>query len=248
MQISHATPAALWRPPETTWSPELTQKVEAADALIRDIGATQASAVLATSLQVEEVVLTDLIVRSGAKIGLFMLETGRLSPETLAAKADVEAHFAITIEVFRPDPAEIAQWISRNGENGFYDSAALRHQCCAIRKVRPLERALEGRTAWVTGQRRDQASTRGDLNEREFDAAHGIDKFNPLAKWSLEDVWSYARTRDLPVNALYARGYASIGCEPCTRAIRADEDVRAGRWWWEASDAKECGLHLGEGI
>lgn len=236
----------VWRPPTPPWTEDVARKSEAAQRLIGRIAVAHPNATFATSLQIEDAVVTDLIARAGAKIDLFMLETGRLAEETLEAKQAIQQRYGLEIAAYKPDPAEVAAWVARHGQDGFYEGVELRKACCAMRKVRPLARALTGRTAWITGQRREQAQSRADLREQEFDDAHGIEKYNPLADWTLDDVWAYARARDLPVNALYARGYASIGCDPCTRAIRADEDVRAGRWWWEANNSKECGLHVAE--
>ncbi|GAM97116.1 phosphoadenylyl-sulfate reductase [alpha proteobacterium U9-1i] len=237
----------LWRPPEAPWTEERETLAQAGAALLRRIADAHPTAAIATSLQAEDAVLTDLAFRAGAKIDLVTLNTGRLPQETLAAKTALEQRYGVEIAAFAPDREEILNWIVSHGADGFYESEKLRHECCAIRKVKPLARALEGRTAWVTGQRRAQAATRTELAEHEFDATHGIEKFNPIAAWSQDDVWAYIARHDVPVNALYARGYASIGCDPCTRAIRADEDVRAGRWWWERSQSKECGLHVVDG-
>jgi phosphoadenosine phosphosulfate reductase len=131
--------------------------------------------------------------------------------------------------------------------NAFYDSVEMRKECCRIRKVEPLRRALAGKQAWLTGQRRSQSSTRAALDIQEFDEAHGLAKFNPLADWSEDDVWHYIRSNNVPYNLLHDKGYPSIGCEPCTRAIQPGEDVRAGRWWWENPESKECGLHVVDG-
>jgi phosphoadenosine phosphosulfate reductase len=240
--------AALWQPPQAPWTRERERASAAAGALLAQVADAYPRAAIATSLQAEEAVLVDIAAKAGASLDLFMLDTGRLHPETLAAKAALEVRYGKPIAVFAPDRAEIAAWIASFGEDAFYEGRDRRQECCAIRKVAPLKRALAGRGAWITGQRREQAASRGGLAEREFDAAHGIDKFNPLAAWSLEDVWAYVARHELPVNALYARGYASIGCEPCTRPIRVHEDARAGRWWWEQSAAKECGLHVGPNL
>ncbi len=236
----------LWKPPRAPWTPERELLSAAAGALLARVAAAHPRAVIATSLQAEEAVLVDIAAKAGAALDLFMLDTGRLHPETLAAKAAIEARYDKSIAVFAPDRAEIAAWIASFGQDAFYEGRDRRQECCAIRKLAPLRRALAGRGAWITGQRREQAATRGSLAEREFDAAHGIEKFNPLASWSVDDVWAYLARHQVPVNPLYARGYASIGCEPCTRPIRAHEDKRAGRWWWEESAAKECGLHIAE--
>lgn len=239
--------AKLWRPPEAPWTEERERLADAGVVLLRRIAEAHPNAAIATSLQAEDAVLIDLAARGGAQIAVVTLNTGRLAAETLEAKAAIEQRYGIEIAAFAPDADEIKSWIARHGADGFYDSEKLRHECCAIRKVKPLARALAGRTAWVTGQRRAQATTRTELAEHEFDAAHGIEKFNPLAAWSQDDVWAYVARYDVPVNALYGRGFASIGCDPCTRAIRADEDIRAGRWWWERSESKECGLHVADG-
>jgi phosphoadenosine phosphosulfate reductase len=174
---------------------------------------------------------------------VFTLETGRLHAETVALIDETEARYGISIARFRPDPSAVAAFVSAHGQDGFYDGVAQRKLCCGIRKVEPLNRALAGRDAWITGQRREQSITRGALNEREQDAERGVAKYNPLADWSWADVLAYAARFDIPMNALYARGYVSIGCEPCTKAIRPGEDPRAGRWWWENQDNRECGLH-----
>ena len=204
-------------------------------------------AVFASSLAAEDMVLTDMILRSALPIGIFTLETGRLHAETLGMLDTIKDRYAYDIARFRPDPDAVAAYVAAHGLNGFYDSVELRKACCRIRKVDPLQRALEGNTAWVTGQRRAQSSTRTELAVQEMDVAHGITKFNPLADWSEDDVWHYIRTNDVPYNPLHDRGYPSIGCEPCTRAIEPGEDIRAGRWWWENPDSKECGLHFVDG-
>ncbi|MGZ3180837.1 MAG: phosphoadenylyl-sulfate reductase [Telluria sp.] len=204
-------------------------------------------AVFASSLAAEDMVLTDLILKDGLPIGIFSLDTGRLHDETLAMLGAVMQHYGYDIAVYRPDPAAVDAYVAAHGLNGFYDGVEQRKACCHVRKVEPLGRALAGSTAWVTGQRRAQSTTRSDLAVEEFDAAHGIAKFNPLAAWSEDDVWTYLRAHGVPTNALHDQGYPSIGCAPCTRAIQPGEDIRAGRWWWENPDSKECGLHFVDG-
>jgi len=137
--------------------------------------------------------------------------------------------------------------VQAQGPNAFYNSVEQRKQCCAMRKLVPLKRALSTREAWITGLRREQSVTRTDLQRMEWDAAHGIPKFNPLLEWSEQEVWDYIREHDVPFNELHAKGYPSIGCAPCTRAITDNEDIRAGRWWWENPETKECGLHVRAG-
>ena len=204
-------------------------------------------AVFASSLAAEDMVLTDLILKAKLPIGIFSLETGRLHAETLAVLDKVKETYGSDITLFRPQPEAVAAYVAQNGLNAFYDSVEMRRECCRIRKVEPLGRALAGNKAWVTGQRRAQSSTRAELHIEEDDAAHGMTKFNPLADWSEEDVWNYIRDNQVPYNALHDQGYPSIGCAPCTRAVQPGEDVRAGRWWWENPDSKECGLHMVDG-
>ena len=204
-------------------------------------------AVFASSLAAEDMVLTDLILKAKLPIGIFSLETGRLHAETLAVLDKVKQTYGADIALYRPQPEAVAAYVAENGLNAFYNSVEMRRECCRIRKVEPLGRALAGNKAWVTGQRRAQSATRTTLDIEEDDAAHAMTKFNPLADWSEEDVWNYIRDNGVPYNDLHDQGYPSIGCQPCTRAIEPGEDVRAGRWWWENPDSKECGLHLVDG-
>jgi phosphoadenosine phosphosulfate reductase len=204
-------------------------------------------AVFASSLAAEDMVITDLILKAGLPIKIFSLETGRLHPETLAVLDKVKDTYGYEIALYRPHTEAVDAYVAQNGINAFYDSIEMRRECCRIRKVEPLGRALAGNKAWVTGQRRAQSTTRAELAIEEDDAAHGMTKFNPLADWSEQDVWNYIRDNNVPYNALHDQGYPSIGCAPCTRAIEPGEDVRAGRWWWENPDSKECGLHMVDG-
>lgn len=198
---------------------------------------------LASSLSAEDMVITDAISRLALPIDVFMLDTGRLHQETVDLLGEAKRRLGVAIEVFTPDRDDVAAYVEAHGENGFYDSVQQRNLCCNIRKVAPLARALSGRDAWITGQRREQAVTRKTLAEAEWDAARGIEKYNPLADWSWGDVRVYSDRFNVPTSPLYARGYISIGCEPCTKAIRPGDDPRTGRWWWETEDKKECGLH-----
>ena len=218
-------------------------KVEEALVLLREASAGYAPAVLASSLGAEDMVLLDLIVRERLDIGVFTLDTGRLPQETYDLLQLARARYQVPIAVFAPESADIEAYVAAHGPNGFYDSVALRQECCHLRKVKPLKRALAGKRAWITGLRRAQSAGRSAIPFQEWDPEHKLQKFNPLAAWSDDEVWDYVRTQDVPVNALHAKGYPSIGCAPCTRAIAAGEDIRAGRWWWENPEFNECGLH-----
>ena len=200
----------------------------------------------ASSLGAEDMVLADAILTNGLSIAIFTLDTGRLPVETLELLQRVRDFYSQPIEVYTPSKDEVDQYVATHGNNAFYESVELRKRCCHIRKVNPLARALAGRDAWVTGLRRAQSTTRMELRLREFDAAHGLVKFNPLAEWTEDEVWAYIRDRGVPYNALHDRGYPFVGCDPCTRAIRPGEDIRAGRWWWETRDNKECGIHVSQ--
>jgi len=198
---------------------------------------------LASSLSAEDMVLTDLIARFQLPIDVFVLNTGRLHADTLALIEETRKRYRITLNVYEPDPRAVEQYVALHGRDAFYGGIELRKRCCEIRKVEPLRRALAGKRAWITGQRKAHGVTRAVLAESEFDAQNGLDKFNPLADWSDAQVWEYIRAHQVPYNRLYDQGYRSIGCAPCTRPVVAGEDPRAGRWWWEIAEHKECGLH-----
>jgi phosphoadenosine phosphosulfate reductase len=171
------------------------------------------------------------------------LDTGRHFPETLDTLDRSQKRYAVAIRVVAPDAAELEALVARDGVLGFRHSIEARKACCEVRKVRPLQRALAGASAWITGLRRGQSAGRHDIPFAAWDEGDGLIKVNPLADWSLEKLNAYILANDIPVNALHARGFPSIGCQPCTRAVRSGEDIRAGRWWWENEDGKECGLH-----
>jgi phosphoadenosine phosphosulfate reductase len=225
-------------------APAWRTKVAQLDARLDAIAARHERVKLASSLAAEDMVLTHAILSRGVGIGIFTLNTGRLHAETLGMLERVRERYGYEIEQFGPRADAVEEYVAGHGLNAFYESVELRKRCCEIRKVEPLNRALSAVSAWVTGQRREQSVTRTALHEEERDAARDIDKYNPLVDWSEADVWAYLKAFDVPVNPLHARGYPSIGCEPCTRAVRPGEDSRAGRWWWESRDTKECGLHI----
>lgn len=226
---------------------DLHHRVAETHAILTRIARDFTPAVFASSLAAEDMVLTDLILKAKLPIAIFSLETGRLHAETLAMIERVRATYGYDIALYRPQPEAVERYVTDHGLNAFYDSVEMRKECCRLRKVEPLGRALAGKKAWITGQRRAQSTTRAELAVQEDDLGHGMQKFNPLADWSEQDIWDYLRTNDVPYNALHDRGYPSIGCEPCTRAIQPGEDVRAGRWWWENPESKECGLHVVDG-
>jgi phosphoadenosine phosphosulfate reductase len=221
--------------------------VAATQATLNRIASDFSPAVFASSLAAEDMVLTDLILRAKLPIGIFTLETGRLHAETVGMLDRIRETYGYDVTPYRPETAAVDAYVRQNGLNAFYDSVDMRKECCRIRKVEPLNRALAGNKAWITGQRRAQSTTRAALDIQENDEARGMIKFNPLADWSEEDVWHYIRSNNVPYNPLHDKGFPSIGCEPCTRAIQPGEDVRAGRWWWENPESKECGLHVVDG-
>jgi phosphoadenosine phosphosulfate reductase len=223
--------------------PLVEARVAAARALLRGIERNHAPAAFASSFGAEDMVVIDLIAWEGLDIGIFTLDTGRLPPETHELIARVRQHYGLLIDVVRPRTPSVDAYVRKHGVDGFYEGIEQRKACCRVRKVEPLERALRGKRAWVTGLRREQAGSRAVIEERSRDETHGLWKFNPLAEWTEAEVWAYLREHKVPYNALHDRGYPSIGCEPCTRAVKPGEDPRAGRWWWERDAAKECGLH-----
>jgi len=236
------TPGLLNITPELSAS--TATRTLAARALLADIARDFTPAAFANSLGAEDMVLTDLILKAHLPITIFSLDTGRLPPETYDLIGAVEKHYGHKLTLFFPRADDVEAYVRNQGINAFRDSVTLRKACCAIRKVEPLRRALSGKRAWITGLRAQQAATRDGLPVREYDAGNGLEKFNPLAEWSEKEVWTYIRQNAVPYNALHDRFYPSIGCAPCTRAISPGEDIRAGRWWWEAPESKECGLHL----
>ena len=218
-------------------------RVAHAVALLREAAEEHAGRIVqATSLGVEGMVLTDMIARHRLPITVATLDTGKLHAETLALLARIEQRYGLQVDVFRPRQEAVIQFVRRHGERAMFESVDLRRGCCEVRKVEPMRRLLEGRSAWVTGLRRAQSEERRDVPFFELDS-DGREKFYPLADWSDADVWHYVQTHEVPYNALHDRFFPSIGCEPCTRAISLGEDQRAGRWWWEQEGTKECGLH-----
>jgi phosphoadenosine phosphosulfate reductase len=200
---------------------------------------------LSTAFQVDGVVLLDMAYAIDPQVRVFSVDTGRLPAETFDAIEQLRERYpGLVLDLLAPNAAHLQRLVARKGPNLFYESVENRLLCCNVRKVQPLTRYLAGLDAWITGLRRDQWATRTNIRKVEIDHDHGaIVKLNPLAEWTEEEVWDYARERDLPLHPLYERGYTSIGCAPCTRAIAPGEPTRAGRWWWETNAPKECGIH-----
>lgn len=227
---------------------KLQQKVEQVIATLTEAVHDYAPVVFANSLGAEDMVLMDLIDRYNLDIEMFSLDTGRLPQETYDLMQVVRTRYKPTLRIYFPNVKQIEVYVAENGVNGFYESVDLRKRCCHIRKVEPLRRALHGKRAWITGMRHDQAATRTSLKVSAYDMDNRMQKFNPLLEWSHEEVWQYIKENDVPYNKLHDNFYPSIGCAPCTRSVTPGEDIRAGRWWWESPENKECGLHLGKVI
>ncbi len=199
--------------------------------------------VYSNSLGAEAMVLTDIIWTHVPEIDIFSIDTGRLHQETYDLLEKLERRYQRPLRLVYPDAQALEQLVSAQGVNGFYHSLDARLSCCRVRKVEPFKRAIEGYAAWVTGVRREQSAARAQAQPVEWDSEHGLYKISPLLDWSETEIWQYIRARKLPYNSLHDRQFPSIGCHPCTRAIQPGESRRAGRWWWEQSESRECGLH-----
>jgi len=197
----------------------------------------------ASSMGAEDQVITDMICKINKRATIFTLDTGRLFPETYDLIAKTSDYYGIKIKVFFPDYVKVEEMVQEKGINHFYKSIENRERCCYLRKKEPLHRAFKGLEAWICGLRRDQSITRFDNKLIEWDEQHGLFKINPLIDWNENQVWDYIKKNNVPYNELHDKGFPSIGCQPCTRAIKPGEDIRAGRWWWEQPEKRECGLH-----
>jgi phosphoadenosine phosphosulfate reductase len=237
----------FWSIPLSTLTPaKLAEKSAVLMQRLVDISSRFSDVRFATSLAAEDMVITDAITKAKAKIKLFTLATGRLHQETVDMVRSTEDHYGIAIEKVYPQDSDVKAFVDQYGMNGFYDGEEPKKACCGARKIKPLNAALLGADAWITGQRREQSTTRTELNLEELDDARGIAKFNPLFDWSEADIWAYIKQEKVPIHPLHLKGFPSIGCEPCTRQVKKGEDIRAGRWWWLQSDSKECGLHVNQ--
>ena len=223
---------------------ELQQKVDRVVALLTNTVRDFSPVAFANSLGAEDMVLTDIIDRNRIAVEMFSLDTGRLPQETYDLMHIVRERYKTPLHVYFPDAKHIEAYVAEHGVNGFYQSIELRKTCCHIRKVEPLQRALQGKRTWITGIRREQAVTRINLEISAFDADHNMQKINPLLEWSNAEIWEYLKQNNVPYNKLHDKFYPSIGCAPCTRAVTPGEDLRSGRWWWENPETKECGLHV----
>lgn len=246
--VSMLKPAASNPATSPTLTDELVQSVHdkraKVVALFTEAIAAFPNIAFANSYGAEDMVLTDIIAKTPLAIEIFSLDTGRLPAETYTLMGEVEKNYDVKPVVFFPKHETVEQYVRTQGINAFYESIELRKACCHMRKVEPLQRALQGKQAWVTGMRAEQATTRASLPTREYDAGNQLEKFNPLSDWTEKEVWAYIRMFNVPYNQLHDQFYPSIGCAPCTRAVAMGEDIRAGRWWWEDPTSKECGLHV----
>lgn len=198
---------------------------------------------LANSFGVEDMVLMHMLVNHSPSAGIFTLDTGRVFQESYDLWEEAARKYKVTIEALYPDTKEVTDLLREKGPNSFYQSIENRKECCKIRKIHPLQKKLDSLDGWITGLRRDQSVTRTAVDKIEWDEVNGLVKLNPLADWSEQDCWDFAKENRIPTNRLHKKGFPSIGCMPCTRAVKEGEDIRAGRWWWENPDSKECGLH-----
>ncbi len=206
----------------------------------------QGKVVFSTSLSAEDQVVTHMLCELMEQPPIFTLDTGRLFYETYDLIDKTNKHFGINIQIMFPDSTRVEEMVSQHGINLFYDSVAKRKLCCNVRKIEPLKRALSGHEVWITGLRSEQSPTRNNMQFAEWDEINQVIKVNPILTWSESEVWDYIKAHNVPYNSLHDQGYPSLGCKPCTRAIKPGEDIRAGRWWWEQPETKECGLHLTE--
>ncbi|MHA4738615.1 phosphoadenylyl-sulfate reductase [Dyadobacter sp. MSC1_007] len=231
----------------------MNETLESLHAAIEGKSETESLAILAdlfpgevvfsTSLGYEDQVITDFILKNNLNITIFTLDTGRLFAETYMTLQKTNNRYDTKIKVYYPQTNAVEEMVSTKGPLSFYESIENRKECCFIRKVEPLNRALKGAKIWVTGIRAEQSGNRHDMPKLEWDEAHQLVKFHPILHWSFDEVKTYVKSNGIPYNPLHDKGFVSIGCAPCTRAIQEGEDFRAGRWWWEDESKKECGLH-----
>lgn len=213
---------------------------------LREIADKYQPAVLATAFGPESMVLIDIIAKNKLDIEIASIDTGRLPEQTFELIENTRKRYGLNIRFIYPNSKEVGKWVNENGPNSFYQDVALRKKCCEIRKVHPLRELLSTKKSWITGVRRDQSEHRAGLSKKAWDEANGLIKFNPMLDWPKSSVWAYIKKHRVPYNSLHDKGYPSVGCAPCTRAVSAGESERSGRWWWESDEIKECGLHFNE--
>ncbi len=223
---------------------EETRGLETEEFLKYIVDKFQNRVALASSFSIEDQVVTDILCKITDKPNIFTLDTGRLPQATYNAIDATRDKYSLKIKIRFPDTTQVEEMINAKGTNSFYENIENRKECCRIRKVLPLQKQLAALDAWITGLRREQAVIRETLERVEFDTDNNLVKINPLAEWSTQETWNYIKINNIPYNNLYDRRYPSIGCEPCTRAVAGDQDIRSGRWWWESPEQKECGLHM----
>ena len=235
---------SLYAKPSATFA----QKLQASQALLISAAARYSPITQASSLGAEDMVVSHLIAQTGIACSIFVLDTRMLHTQTLALVGRLEARYGVKVDIYQPDPASAAKFVLENGDGAMYKSLALRKACCDIRKMEPLERALQGKNAWITGLRREQSTARAEVHDIEPGDNSGVKpaKVNPLANWTQGDVWHFIAINNIPYNPLHDEFFPSIGCAPCTRAVTLGEDFRSGRWWWEQVSVKECGLHVAQ--
>jgi phosphoadenosine phosphosulfate reductase len=218
---------------------------KSAEEILKSISSLNSEQItFSTSLGFEDQVIMHLIFTNNFPINVFTLDTGRLFPETYSVLSSTLGKYKKPIEVFYPQTSAVEKLLSEKGPFSFYNSPEARKECCHIRKVEPLQRALKGKSIWITGIRAEQSANRNSMKMVEWDDAYQLIKIHPLLNWSFEETKQFISQNNIPYNSLHDKGFVSIGCQPCTRAVKESEDFRAGRWWWEASDKKECGLHF----
>lgn len=222
----------------------LRKRIAGTTSRLREVVTVHYPAAFSSSFGAEDMVILDLLEGLKLEVEVFTLDTGRLHEETHQLINQARQRYDRPVRIMYPDAADLESYALQHGDNAFYDSIELRKRCCEIRKIAPLRRALQGKRLWITGMRRTQSVTRADLELLAYDTQYGLFKFNPLLDWTARDVTEYVRLNNVPVNALHAQGYPSIGCAPCTRPVKAGDDERSGRWWWESAESRECGLHL----
>ena len=226
------------------WNEELKDK-KAEEIIVWALDNFQKDKIgLSNSMSIEDMVLTDMIAPKDKTISIFTLDTGRLFQETYDLMENANRKYKINIEILFPESASVEALVREKGPNLFYYNIEDRKRCCAVRKLEPLKRKLSGLDIWITGLRRDQSVTRENIGIVEWDNVNNLYKLNPLHGWNEEQVWDYIKTNNVPYSTLYNKGYRSIGCLPCTRAVKEGEDLRSGRWWWENPETRECGLHV----